>query len=137
MRRTNLDDFLADELADSEFRAAYEEIAPLVDFGCALAVAREQRRMSQKALAERVGLSRAELSCLENGDEAPTLATQLALARAQCPPRILRERPHCFRLVFAARRAPRTGTSLRRCRTGRKDGITGVGRFGVASRIVG
>lgn len=79
---SDLDDFLAEELADPEFRAAFEMIAPLVDFGCALAIAREQRRMSQKALAEQVGISRVDLHRIENGDQAPTLATQIALARA-------------------------------------------------------
>ena len=81
-RTSDLDLFLEEEMADPEFRAAYDEIAPLVDFGCALAIAREQRRMSQTILAERAGVPRAEIGRIEKGDMAPSLAAQVRLAHA-------------------------------------------------------
>lgn len=79
---SDLDAFLEEEMRDPEFQSASERIAPLVDFGVALAIAREQRRMSQKTLAERVGIARAVLDRIEKGNEAPTLATQVQLAHA-------------------------------------------------------
>lgn len=79
---SDLDDFLAEELADPESRARFEEIAPLVDFGCAVAIAREQRRMSVQALAAATGISRSALMQIEKGNEAPTLVAQTKIAHA-------------------------------------------------------
>ncbi len=79
---SNLDDFLAEELADQEACDRFEEIAPLVDFGCAVAIAREQRRMSVQALAAVIGITRAMLTQMEKGNEAPTLVAQAKIARA-------------------------------------------------------
>lgn len=80
--KSDLDDFLAEELADPESRARFDEIAPLVDFGCAVAIAREQRRMSVQALATATGIDRSTLAQIEKGNEAPTLAAQTKIARA-------------------------------------------------------
>jgi len=79
---SDLDDFLAEELADPESRARFEEIAPLVDFGCAVAIAREQRRMSLQTLAAATGISRSALGQIEKGNDAPTLVAQTKIARA-------------------------------------------------------
>jgi len=79
---SDLDAFLEEELTDPEMRARFAEIAVLVDFGLALAVARGQRRMSQKMLAERVGVARSEIDQIEKGNRAPALAIQVALVRA-------------------------------------------------------
>jgi DNA-binding XRE family transcriptional regulator len=80
--KSDLDDFLAEALADPESRARFEEIAPLVDFGCAVAIAREQRRMSLQSLAAAAGISRSALIQIEKGNNAPTLITQTKIARA-------------------------------------------------------
>jgi ribosome-binding protein aMBF1 (putative translation factor) len=80
--KSDLDDFLTEELADPEARAQFEEIAPLVDFGCAVSIAREQRRMSVQALATATGIDRSILEQIEKGNEAPTLAAQTKIARA-------------------------------------------------------
>lgn len=79
---SDLDDFLAEELADSDARARYAEIAPLVDFGCAVAIAREQRRLSVQALAAMTGMPRSVLVQIEKGNEAPTLVAQTKIAHA-------------------------------------------------------
>jgi DNA-binding XRE family transcriptional regulator len=80
--KSDLDDFLADELADPESRDRFEEIAPLVDFGCAVAIAREQRHMSVQSLATATGISRSALIQIEKGNEAPTLVAQAKIAHA-------------------------------------------------------
>lgn len=80
--KSDLDDFLAEELADPESRDRFEEIAPLVDFGCAVAIAREQRRMSLQALAAATGITRSALVQIEKGNDAPTLIAQTKIARA-------------------------------------------------------
>ncbi len=77
-----LDDFLAEELADPESRARSEEIAPLVDFGCAVAIVREQRRMSLQTLAAATGISRSALVQIEKGNDAPTLVAQTKITHA-------------------------------------------------------
>lgn len=79
---SDLDDFLAEELADPESRERYAEIASLVDFGCAVAIAREQRRLSVRALAAATGIPRTTLVQIEKGNEAPTLVAQTKIARA-------------------------------------------------------
>jgi transcriptional regulator with XRE-family HTH domain len=80
--KSDLDDFLAEELADPDTRARFDEIAPLVDFGWALGIAREQRRMSVRALADAAGIQRKAILQMEKGNEAPTLVEQTKLARA-------------------------------------------------------
>lgn len=80
--KSDLDDFFVEELADPEARARFEEIAPLVDFGCAVAIAREQRRMSVQALAAATGIIRTMLVQIEKGNEAPSLIDQTKIARA-------------------------------------------------------
>lgn len=77
-----LDDFLAEEMQDPEFRELWEQTSPQVNFALALAYAREQRGMTQKQLAEASGIGRSVIARLESGDHAPTLATQAKLAYA-------------------------------------------------------
>lgn len=77
-----LDDFLAEEMADTEFRETWDATSPQVNFGLALAYIREQRGMTQQELANATGIQRSVIARLENGDHAPTLATQAKLALA-------------------------------------------------------
>jgi len=81
-KESDLDNFLAEELEDPESRTRFEEIAPLVSFGCAVAIAREERRMSIQALAAATGINRAMLVQIEKGNDAPALVAQTKIARA-------------------------------------------------------
>ncbi len=81
-QRSDLDDFLDEEMRDPGFRAIWDAMIPLVDFGLALAVAREERRMKPKALAKAVGIEPAMLHRIEVGDEEPSLVLLTRLARA-------------------------------------------------------
>lgn len=80
--RSDLDDWLEEEMRDPDFRAAWEAATPLMHFGLALATAREQRRMKAKTLATAVGIEPAMLHRIEVGDEEPSLVLQTRLARA-------------------------------------------------------
>lgn len=77
-----LDELLAEDLADPEGRALHEEIAVMVDFGMALAIARTERKRSLRTLAEITGISHATLRDLEKGNAAPTLLMQKKIAQA-------------------------------------------------------
>ena len=82
MSHSDLDDFLAEEMQDPEFREIWERTSPQVNFGLALAYMREQRNMTQKGLADASGIGRSVIARLESGDHAPTLATQAKLTHA-------------------------------------------------------
>ncbi|MCA1666812.1 MAG: helix-turn-helix domain-containing protein [Thermomicrobia bacterium] len=81
-KKSALDDFLAEEMRDPEFRESYERISALVSFGVAVAMMREKRGMTQKQLADATGIQRSVIARLESGDHAPTLVTQTKLAQA-------------------------------------------------------
>lgn len=80
-----VDDFhehLAEVLSDPEARVAYEETLRTVRFGYALGRVREQRGLTQQALADIVGVKRTAIARLEAGDHAPTMTTLLKLVQA-------------------------------------------------------
>lgn len=80
--QTNYDAHFAEKMNDPAFRAAYEEMLPLVEFGSALALLREQRGMTQQELADAINVKRAAIARLEGGDHAPTMTTLFKLTHA-------------------------------------------------------
>ncbi len=80
--KTNYDLFRGEQLADPEFRAGYEETLRNVRFGYALGTVREQRGLTQQALADMIGVKRTAIARLEGGDHAPTMTTLLKLVQA-------------------------------------------------------
>ncbi len=80
---SDLDDFLAEEgERDPTFREGFDRMSAMVSFGVAVAMMREKRGMTQKQLAEASGIGRTVIARIERGDHAPTLVTQIKLARA-------------------------------------------------------
>jgi HTH-type transcriptional regulator / antitoxin HipB len=80
-----IDDFdrhLAEAHPTPEARAGYEETLRTVRFGYALGAVREQRGLTQQALADRIGVKRTAIARLERGDHAPTMTTLLKLVQA-------------------------------------------------------
>lgn len=63
-----------------EFREVEEDTT--IDVGKQIRVLRDQRRLSQQALAEASGISRNTLSLIERGQTSPTVSTLKVLARA-------------------------------------------------------
>jgi DNA-binding XRE family transcriptional regulator len=80
--KTNYDLYREEQLADPAFRTGYEETLRNVRFGYALGAVREQRGLTQQALADLIGVKRAAIARLEGGDHAPTMTTLLKLVQA-------------------------------------------------------
>ena len=68
-----LDDFLAEQLQDEEFKKEYENFQPEFDIIRAMVDARTSQNLTQKQLAERTGINQADISKLENGTRNPSI----------------------------------------------------------------
>lgn len=68
-----LNDMLADQLKDNEFRREYKAIQPELDVIRAIVDARTSQNLTQKELAERTGINQADISKLENGTRNPSV----------------------------------------------------------------
>ncbi len=74
---------LKDELMQNpEFRKEYESLQPEMDITRVLLNARIKAGLSQMELAEKTGISQADISRLENGTRNPSLALLKRLATA-------------------------------------------------------
>ena len=69
-------------MRDDEFRKEYEAIQPEMDITRALLDARIRVGLTQMELAEKTGISQADISRLENGTRNPSLALLKRLAEA-------------------------------------------------------
>lgn len=69
-------------MRDDEFRKEYEAIQPEMDITRALLDARIRAGLTQMELAEKTGISQADISRLENGTRNPSLALLKRLAEA-------------------------------------------------------
>ncbi len=67
------DTYFQEQMNDPEFRRHYETQQPEFDIIRALVDARASRNMKQKELAEKVGMSQADISKIENGTRNPSL----------------------------------------------------------------
>lgn len=67
--------------ADPEFRAEWQRLAPARAFSAALLRYRAQHGLSQRALAERFGVSQPRIAKLESGDHNPEIETIIKAAR--------------------------------------------------------
>jgi len=65
-RQTNFDRYLAEQLADPEFRQRFEEASQAWDIALQLAALRRARGLTQKQVAERLGTKQQNISRLEN-----------------------------------------------------------------------
>lgn len=69
----NLQTYISEQMDNPEFAREYEAIQPEMDVIRAIADARIFRNLTQKELAERVGMNQADISKLENGTRNPSL----------------------------------------------------------------
>lgn len=74
------DDFLKEQLQDSEFREEYEALQPERAIIQAIIDARQQSGLTQKELSERTGIAQGDISKLERGNANPSLRTLQRLA---------------------------------------------------------
>ncbi len=78
----DLDDLTNEFMQDPEFRKEYEALQPERDITMALIKARKEAGLTQRKLAEKTGISQADISRLENGVRNPSIALLNRLAVA-------------------------------------------------------
>ncbi len=74
-------EFLQEQLEDSEFKQEYENMEPEFDIIRAMIEARKQQNITQKELSERTGITQADISRIENGTRNPSLDMIKRLAK--------------------------------------------------------
>jgi DNA-binding XRE family transcriptional regulator len=80
--RKNFDSLLAEEqLADPSFRAEWQRLAPAREFAATLLRYRAEHELSQRALAERLGVSQPRIVKLESGEHNPEVDTIINAVR--------------------------------------------------------
>lgn len=72
---------LASQLEDAEFRAEWERTAVARGVARAMVAYRARHELSQRALAEKLGMSQPQVARLEGGDKSPTIETLIRLSR--------------------------------------------------------
>jgi transcriptional regulator with XRE-family HTH domain len=76
------DDYLKSQLADDEFREAYERELKVLEIGVAFANERRKRGFSQERMASKLGTSAPHLSRTEHSPEHANVKTLLRYADA-------------------------------------------------------
>jgi DNA-binding XRE family transcriptional regulator len=66
MRKTNLDQYLEEQLRDQEFAARFEQAGEAWEVALQIAALRQQAGLSQKELARRLNTSQQQISRLES-----------------------------------------------------------------------
>ena len=77
---TKFDDFLNEQLKNSEIKKEYEALAPEFAIIQAMIDARQASGLTQQQLADRTGIAQADISKLEHGNANPSLRTLQRLA---------------------------------------------------------
>jgi len=76
----SFDSYLQDKLKNPEFKAEYDALEPEFTIMQAMIDARKESGMTQKELAEKTGITQADISRLEKGNANPSLRTLQRLA---------------------------------------------------------
>lgn len=80
--RKTFDTLLAEEqLADPSFRAEWQRLAPAREFAATLLRYRAEHKLSQRALAEKLGVSQPRVVKLESGEHNPEVDTIINAVR--------------------------------------------------------
>lgn len=74
------DDYLNERLKDERFKEEYERLDDEYSFVIALIEARNKRKLSQKQLAEKTGMTQADISKIESGNRNLSIKTLKRLA---------------------------------------------------------
>jgi DNA-binding XRE family transcriptional regulator len=78
----NFDALIAEEqLADPSFRAEWQRLTPAREFASVLLRYRTEHELSQRALAERLGVSQPRIVKLESGEHNPDVDTIINAVR--------------------------------------------------------
>ena len=74
--------YLEKQLQNPDFKAEWDALEPELSVMQAVIDARKESGLTQQQLAERTGISQADISKLENGNANPSLKTLQRLASA-------------------------------------------------------
>jgi len=74
------DEFLEEELQDSEFKAEYDALEPEFAIIQAMIDARKKSGITQKQLSDKTGIAQGDISKIETGEANPSLKTLKRLA---------------------------------------------------------
>ena len=74
------DDYLNERLIDDNFKEEYDKLDDEYSFAIALIEARNKRKLSQKQLAEKTGMTQADISKIESGNRNLSIRTLQRLA---------------------------------------------------------
>ncbi|WP_071440858.1 helix-turn-helix domain-containing protein [Traorella massiliensis] len=74
------DDYLNERLKDDNFKEEYDKFDDEYSFAIALIEARNKRKLSQKQLAEKTGMTQADISKIESGNRNLSIKTLKRLA---------------------------------------------------------
>ena len=66
-------DFMAEQMANPEFKKEYENLQPEFDVIRAIIDGRTSQNLTQKQLADRTGINQADISKLKNGTRNPSI----------------------------------------------------------------
>ena len=77
---SDFQDYLKEQLKDSEFAAEYKTQKPEYEAIRAVIAARLAQHMTQKELAERTGIRQSNISRIESGSTSPTVETLARIA---------------------------------------------------------
>lgn len=70
-----------EQIADPDFRADWQRLAPARAFAATLLRYRAEHDLSQRQLGERLGVSQPRITKLESGEHNPTIETIIAAVR--------------------------------------------------------
>ena len=74
------DDYLNGRLKDDNFKEEYDKLDDEYSFAIALIEARNKKKLSQKQLAEKTGMTQADISKIESGNRNLSIRTLQWLA---------------------------------------------------------
>ena len=74
-------EFLDEKLKDPEFKKEWDELEPEFQLIKAMLQGREEQNLSQRQLADRIGVTQSDISKIESGEANPTLETLKKLAK--------------------------------------------------------
>jgi len=72
-KTTSFDSYLRKQMEDPDFRKEYEALSPEYDIIKQIIKARAEQGITQKELAERIGIRQSNISRLESGNYNPSL----------------------------------------------------------------
>jgi len=81
-RKDHFEKYLEKQLTDPEFRDEWEKLEPLYQLIRMEIKLRNEKHLSQKDLAERMGTSQSAIARFERGNVSPTLEFATRLAKA-------------------------------------------------------